>query len=352
MAVAAALVRVGIISSAVPLINGGGRFIADWLEAELVKRGHQAETVFIPTNDNPETILQQMVAFRAMRFSDAYDRVVTFRPPAYVIQHPVKIVWFIHHYRSFYDLWDTMYRGFPDTAPWRAMRDHIQAADNTTLREARRLFTNSQVVKQRLADYNQLEAEVLYPPVIQPERFRSGEYGDEIVCVCRLEHHKRQHLLIEALGHTRTPVRLRLCGTTRGSGYPDTLRDTAVRHGVADRVVIENVWITEEQKVDVLETALASTYVPFDEDSYGYPTIEAAHARRCTVSVDDSGGVSEFVTNGVNGLITPPDARALAEAFDQLYADRALARRLGNAAHERVRTLGIDWDTVIGKLLS
>jgi glycosyltransferase involved in cell wall biosynthesis len=344
--------KIGLVSAAVPLINGGGRFIADWLESELRGRGHQVETVLIPSTENPETVLQQMTAFRTINLSDAYERVITFRPPAHIVQHPNKVVWFIHHFRQFYDLWGTPYCGCPDTALGRALRAQIFCADNVALNAARRVFTNSRVVKDRLAHFNAIDSEVLYPPVLAPERFRSGEYGDEIVSICRLEHHKRQHMLVEALAHTRTPVRLRLCGAGSSPTYADELSETARRLGVADRVSIENRWITEDEKVDLLETALASAYVPFDEDSYGYPTIEAAHARRCTVSVTDSGGVPEFVTDGINGLIAAPEPQAVAEAFDRLHVDRALARRMGESANERVATLGIDWDTVIGKLLS
>ena len=343
--------KIGIVSSAAPLVNGGARFIVDWLEGQLRARGHQVEAVYIPSHDDPATLLPQMAAFRAMDLS-GYERVVTLRPPAHMVRHPRKVVWFIHHVRVLYDLWDGPYRPCPDTVPWRALRAQVMASDTRGLQEAHRVFSNSHVVADRLAHFNGVDAEVLYPPVLAPERFRAGPYGDEVVCVCRLEHHKRQHLLIEALGHTRTPVRLRLCGSSGGAAYLDLLQTTAARLGVADRVSIENRWITEAEKENVLETALASAYVPFDEDSYGYPTLEAAHARRCTVTVTDSGGVPEFVTDGVNGLITPPDPAALGAAFDRLYADRAGAQRMGEAAADRVAGLGINWDTVIAKLLA
>ena len=42
----------------------------------------------------------------------------------------------------------------------------------------------------------------------------------------------------------------------------------------------------------------------------------------------------------------------LAAAFDRLHGDRALARLLGANAAERVAELGIDWDTVVEKLLA
>ena len=52
------------------------------------------------------------------------------------------------------------------------------------------------------------------------------------------------------------------------------------------------------------------------------------------------------------GYLTPPDPAALGAAFDRLHADRALARRMGDAAHDRVAALGIDWDVVTAKLLA
>lgn len=345
-------VKIGLVSSTVPFVNGGYRFIFEWLEQKLRENGHDVETVVIPSCEEPDHILQQMTAFRLLRLQDYFERVITFRPPSHVVQHPRKVVWFIHHFRVFYDLWDGPYRPFPDTTPWRALRDAIRAADTHALNEAHRVFSNSRVVSERLQRFNGIAAEVLYPPVLGPERFRCGAYGDEIVSVCRIEPHKRQHLLVEAMRHVRTPVRLRLYGASLSRQYSSELLALVERQGLAARVAIENRWITEAEKANALEHALASAYVPFHEDSYGYPTIEAAHARRATVTVSDSGGVPEFVSDGENGLVVPPDPEALAAAFDRLHADRALARRLGGAASDRVAALGIDWNTVMAKLLA
>lgn len=344
--------RIGLVSSCVPLISGGYRFIVDWLALQLEARGHQVERIMIPTTDDPASILEQMTAFRLLELDRHFDRVITFRPPSHMVRHRRKVCWFIHHLRFFYDLWDSEYRAFPDTAQTRALRDTIHRADTAALAEAHGLFTNSRVVADRLRTFNGLEGEVLYPPMMRPELFRAGPHGDEIVCVCRMEAHKRQHLLIEAMRHVRTPVRLRLCGSASNDAYVVHLRSLVATHGLEERVTIENRWITEEEKADRLAVSLASAYIPFDEDSYGYSTLEAAHARRCTVTVSDSGGVPEFVRDGVHGLIVAPAAEALAAAFDQLHADRAAAQRMGESAERRVAELGIDWDTVIRKLLA
>jgi glycosyltransferase involved in cell wall biosynthesis len=345
-------VRIGLVSSAVPLVQGGARFIVDWLREELEARNHEVEAIYIPSEDDPDTLLQQMAAFRLIKLDSHFERVITFRPPAHVVCHPRKVIWFIHHVRVFYDLWDSPYRPVPDRVPGRALRAAIMRADTAALREAHKVFTNSAVVGDRLRRFNGVDSEVLYPPVRQPERFRSGPYGDEIVCVCRLEHHKRQHLLVEAMRHVRSGVRLRLCGSSREHAYAGSLRETVAQGGLQRRVTIEDRWITEEEKVSLLEGALAAAYVPLDEDSYGYPTIEAAHAHRCTVTVGDSGGVPEFVRDGETGLLVPPVPEALAAAFDRLHADRTLAARLGAGAADRVAALGINWDRVVASLLS
>jgi glycosyltransferase involved in cell wall biosynthesis len=70
------------------------------------------------------------------------------------------------------------------------------------------------------------------------------------------------------------------------------------------------------------------------------------------VTASDSGGVAEFVQDGETGLVAAPEPEAVAAAFDRLHADRALARRLGANAAGRVAELGIDWDTVVEKLLA
>jgi glycosyltransferase involved in cell wall biosynthesis len=344
--------KIGIVSTAVPLVKGGGRFIVDWLHEKLIEHGHQSEIIYIPYTDEIPHILPQMAAMRMMKLDDYFDRVITIRPPAHLIEHRCKVVWFIHHLRMFYDLWQTPYCSVPDDAQGRAMRAAIMAADNVALKEARSVFTNSRVVGERLRHFNSIDSQVLYPPILKPEIFRSGEYGDEIVSVCRMEHHKRQHLLVQAMGHTRTPVRLRLCGTSMSQSYVGELEATARQLNVADRITFEVRWITEEEKADRLENALASAYLPFDEDSYGYPTIEAAHAARCTITVSDSGGVPEFVTHGLTGLIAEPTPESVALAFDRLYEDRGLARSMGEAASARVYELGIDWNSVISRLLA
>lgn len=343
--------KIALCSSFVPFINGGYRNIVEWLEFVLREAGHEVERVYLPEVDTPEHLFTQMAAFRFVDLSAA-DRVICFRPQSHLISHPHKIVWFIHHLRVFYDLWDSKYRNFPDDEKHRGIRDALMAADTAALMEARFVFSNSQVVSDRLRRFNGIESEPLFPPVLHPERFQFRAMNDEIVCICRLEDHKRQHLLLEALRYCRTPVRVRLCGASTDEAYPHLLLQLAADHGLAERVVVENRWISEEEKADQLSNCLAAAYLPDDEDSYGYPTIEAAHSGKPILTATDSGGPLEFVIHEVNGLVSEPQPLALAAAMDRLYSDRDAARQMGASATARIDELRIDWTRVLERLLA
>jgi glycosyltransferase involved in cell wall biosynthesis len=146
--------------------------------------------------------------------------------------------------------------------------------------------------------------------------------------------------------HSTSGVRLVLVG--RGPDE-DALRRQAKEAGVASKVVFE-IGPDDERLHELYLGARAVYFGPFDED-YGYVTIEGFAARRPVVTLTDSGGPLEFVTDGETGLVVGPDARAIGGAFDRLAGDDALARRLGEAGYavmaERVPT----WPDVVARLL-
>ncbi len=344
--------KIALVSSFVPFIYGGGRNIVDWLKPQLESAGHDVEVIYLPFVDTPELLFPQLAAYRTIDLTDRADVVVCLRPPAHLVRHPRKVLWFIHHLRTYYDLWDTQYRSFPDTAVHRSRRDRLREIDTRALTEARHIYTNSAIVGERLRSFNGIDSTVMYPPVAQPERFFNAGYGDEIVYLARLEHHKRQHLAVEALAHTATPVRLRILGTASSAEYTRAVRQEARDLGVADRVNVDDRWITEEEKVSALSLALGVAYFPLDEDSYGYPSIEASLAHKPIVTTSDSGGVLELVTHGENGLVAAADPKSIAKAFDRLYRDRPAAAAMGATARTRLDDLGISWDSIVERIVS
>lgn len=344
--------KIALCSSYVPFINGGARNIVDWLQVSLSSAGHEVEIIYLPFIDHPDVILSQTVAYRSIDLSDSADCVISFRPPAHLIKHPNKILWFIHHVRLFYDLWDHPYRSFPADAKHCAIRDLLHSADTQGLVEAKSIFTNSQVVSNRLLRFNGIQSEVLYPPILDSHKFFCRGFSDEVLYLSRIEHHKRQHLLIEAMRYTRTAVKLRISGVASNADYAMQLRSMIASYGLGERVHFDNRWISEDEKLTLLSDCLAVAYLPVDEDSYGYPSLEAFHSLKPVLTTTDSGGVLELVENGVSGIVVEPDAKALADALDNLFSNRRMTISMGSNAVNRIHQLQISWSHVLEKLLA
>lgn len=344
--------RVIIASTTVPHIDGGGRLIVRWTAEAMRELGHDVEEFYLPFPTEARPTLSALVGLRAMPFLGAADRLVAIRWPAHVIRHENKATWFIHHFRQLFDLWDTPYRGVPANAEGVAYREALRRIDNIGLAESRDLFSNSLIVRDRVRQYNGLEAEPLFPPLGGDlSRFRTEEYGDFIFYPSRIAPIKRQFLAVEAMRHTTTPVRLVIAGKPESVPYERALRSYVQEHGLEDRVDLRLGWIDEDDKSELLSRCLALAYLPLDEDSYGYPSLEASHAAKPIVTLTDSGGALEFVRDGREGRVVAPEPRALAEAFDRLYSDRADAERMGAQSSARRAELNIAWPHVIRRLL-
>jgi glycosyltransferase involved in cell wall biosynthesis len=337
-------VKIIIASTFVPMIEGGGTFIVDWLDQTFKKNGFKSDVVKIPFHSYPPEMLEQMLAIRLLDLTDYADLLITIRTPSYMLKHPNKVAWFIHHHRGAYDLWGTPYQDIPDTPEGLRLRRSIMQADNVALRECRKIFTNSKVVSDRLKTFNSIDSEVLYP-------YYCGSYGDYIFYPSRITRHKRQYLAIESMRYTRSGVKLVIAGSPDAPAELEQVEAIVRRYGLESKVEIIGRWISQKEKVDLIANSLGCIYIPYDEDSYGYVSLEAYHSDKPVITCSDSGGTLEIVEDRVTGSIVPPDARALAAAMDRLYNDRQLAMRMGRAGRSRMDSLNISWNHVMERLV-
>jgi glycosyltransferase involved in cell wall biosynthesis len=330
--------------------------IVDSLERELEARGVAVDVVRIPHLPSWRLLPSQTLALRLFDLSESVggpiDRLITIRYPSYALRHPNKVAWFIHHHRGAYDLWGTPFQDIPITAEGQQAREALVRSDTLYLREARKIFTNSRTVAERLRTFNGIEPDgVLYPPLPHAELFHPGEFGGYFVYAARLTPTKRQRLAIEAMRFVRSRARLLLIGSAEFAAFRLQLEEMIRRHGLGKRVHLLG-WLSEEEKARLTTNACGALYVAYDEDSYGYSTLEAFHAHKPIITLTDSGGPLEVVQDSVNGIVVEPDARAIAAAIDQLWFDRERARRLGERAFASLESMGISWDNVIDQLLT
>jgi glycosyltransferase involved in cell wall biosynthesis len=337
--------RIAIVNNQAPFVRGGAELLAEWLHDKLEQHGHEAEIVRIPFQWNPpERIIDHMLAARLVRLANV-DRVVALKFPAYYVPHENKVLWLLHQFRQAYDLWGTPYQGIPGNPTGQRIRDAIIEGDRH-LGEARRIYTNSKIVGARLKFYNGLDSEVLFPPLFDASPYRCEDYGDYFFFPSRITAGKRQHVAAQAMAHVKSGARLVIAGQPETPEDLERLLAVVHEHQLENRVEVIARWIGEEEKLRLLAGARGVVYLPFGEDSYGYVTLEAFHARKPVITLADSGGTLELIEDRRNGRVVH-DVDELAQAIDELAEDRALAESLGQAALATIDELGISWDRVI-----
>ena len=341
-----------VCEAQVPFVHGGAEVHVRELVRELNARGYAAELVSVPFKWYPkEEILPHAAAWRLLDLSESngrpIDLVIASKFPTYFVRHPHKVAWLIHQYRAAYELCGTPYSDFGHNERDVGLRDRLIQLDTEMLGECRRVFTNAQNTANRVAKYNGLAADALYHPPRLAARLSQARpaYGDFVLSVGRIESVKRVDLLVSAMARVDKPIRL----VVAGDGTQRTnVERAAAAAGVGDRVTFLGA-VDDERLLDLYREALAVAYPPFDED-FGYVTLEAFLSRKPVITATDSGGPNEFVVDGVNGFVRPPDPEAFADAINALARDPGRAAALGDAGYERART--ITWDGVIEKLLS
>jgi glycosyltransferase involved in cell wall biosynthesis len=338
--------KLAIVNNQAPFVRGGAELLAEWLREKLELYGHRAEVVRIPFRwSPPERIIDHMLAARLLRLVNV-DRVVALKFPAYYVPHDNKVLWLLHQFRQAYDLWGTQYQDLPDTPTGHRIREAIVAADRRYLQEARQIFTNSKIVGDRLSLYSGLRSEVLFPPVFDADSYSCDGYGDYFFLPGRITAGKRQHVAAEAIAASRSNARLVIAGQPEAPEDLARLREVIERRGLEKRIDVIPRWISDHEKIRLFAGARGVLYLPYGEDSYGYVTLEAFHARKPVITMSDSGGTLELVEDRRNGRVVD-DVNGLARAIDELAEDRGLAESLGGRAQATLADLEITWDRVI-----
>ena len=342
--------RVALVDSQIAFFHGGAEMLAENLGAALRELGHDVAHLALPFNPvAPDEVRRALAAARSEdlgRYIARPDVVIALRFPAYLVRHSEKRVWLLHQLRQYYEHFDAAQAGGDATAHVR-LRDEMPALDREALGESRHVWTISRRVTERLRRSTGLESTVLYPPLPTEAPFYEGAQELYVFAPSRLEAHKRQDLLIEAMAQVRSGAKAVIAG--EGGRY-ETYRRRVEALGIGDRVLFTGR-IEREVQAAWYANALAVFFGPADED-YGFVTLEAMLSAKPVITCADSGGTLEFVEDGANGFVTPPEPAAIAARIDELAADRARARRMGRQGLERYRALGLSWRRTAEVLLA
>ncbi|WP_170289117.1 glycosyltransferase family 4 protein [Massilia sp. YMA4] len=173
----------------------------------------------------------------------------------------------------------------------------------------------------------------IYNPVLVPDwsRDAAAAPAKRLLVLGRLGKLKGSYDLMAALAQLGDPaVRLSM----GGDGELDQVRQRAVELGVGAQLNLLG-WVVGADKERALREADVYLLPSYNE---GLPmSVLEAMAYGLPVITTPVGGIPEAVTDGVEGfLIQPGDVAALSARIATLLADPELARRMGQAARQKI----------------
>jgi len=339
-----------VVTSAPPLVEGGHLTIARSLERALRDAGHRAGIVTTPSN----RFGRQAGAYLANWLTDVgmtgegdpVDQVISLRFPSYAVRHDRHVAWLNHTMREYYDLWEDFSTSL---SPQGRLKEHVRrqiihAADSYLLSRLSKVCAQSRTIQARLAQWNGVRADVVWPP--PPERgYRCDGYGDYLFVASRLAPLKRIDLVLRALAR---PAAAGVPCVIGGDGEERlNLIALARELGIESRVTFLG-WLSDADLVGHLAACRAVVFVPKQED-YGFVTGEAFASGKPVITCSDSGGPLDLVRAGENGWIVDPTPDAVATACAEAMGSVALAERYGSEGRRLVDTL--TWDAAVKQLV-
>ena len=344
--------RIAVLMTIGHFIQGGGEKMADDLVHNLQEYGHAArryDTMYSGTR--LRHFIRGQHCTSMMRFDDV-DLVIPLVLPNCNIRHPRVVPWLIGQSKVIYQFFDDEVIGIGQFgSEGRLIRDLSIAAESSTLHSLPSVYTISPRVKELLLECNHVYAEVLPLPIEKDGGFFCREYGDFLLYHSRIDTQKRQHLAIEAMRHTKTPVKLIIAGTdTSSGGYIERLQNYIADHHLMDRVKLLVGYFSDEQKREWLSTCLGGFYLGENEDYWAIVTTEVMLSKKPVIAPIDTGATKYVVKDGITGLQPEGTPKAIAEAMDRLYLNRAEAKCMGEAGYEWINKVTPSWETVVHTL--
>jgi glycosyltransferase involved in cell wall biosynthesis len=173
-----------------------------------------------------------------------------------------------------------------------------------------------------------------------------GPDGPVLLFAGRLEAEKGLGYLLRSLATVSRPFRLLVAGEGKKEEAYKLLAD---KLGIADKVDFLG-WMSSEQLTQIYEKITCLIFPSIWPEPFGMVGIEAFYNSRPVIAFD-VGGVSDWLKDGLNGYLVPPqDEKQLADRIERLLADPDLAAQMGRQGYRQVKETFRD-ETHLEKLM-
>ena len=159
-----------------------------------------------------------------------------------------------------------------------------------------------------------------------------GVDDPRLLFVGRLEEEKGLAFLLRALARLSRPYRLLVAGEGSGQKGYEAL---AQKLGIAGQVDFLG-WLSPEEIKRVYEKVVCLVFPSIWPEPFGMVGIEAFYNSRPVIAFD-VGGVSDWLQDGWNGYLIPPqDVEQLAGCIERLLEKPGLASQMGSNGYRFV----------------
>ncbi|WP_144290355.1 glycosyltransferase family 4 protein [Chitinilyticum litopenaei] len=376
--------------SSVPFVWGGAENIwrGIWIQLNQTP-GVIAEMIKLPSPEQDFwSIISSYKHFSELNL-DHFDRVITTKYPAWMVEHRDHVVYMQHTLRGLYDtypahlskqdpelrerygaLFALLDEPAPDrislkscfdeldrlkqagvllpehcSLPGQLLRRVVHFFDRVALRPSgisRYMAIAHEVAGREYYFPQNVQIDVAYhPSALAVSPSENDAAGMHIFTASRLDAPKRLDLLIKAYRKAGLKIPLRIAGTGPQAAELESL--------IAGDPSIELLGhVSEVQLAQEYAKALFVPFIPEKED-FGLIGFEAMRAAKPVLTCTDSGGIVELVEDGKNGRIVEPTLQAIAGALADL-SNVSVSEEMGRNASLTVA--GITWQGLAENLLA
>lgn len=358
------------------------RYTVDLTDTDAVARSRHLENMIADTQREFLTYLHGRDRCDGISTS-AYDLVISTSPPSYGHRHPAHLSLFFHHHRIFYDLEQPYVdAGFAlDPATHAHAAWLVRSLDRERLEAVTTFLCPSRTVADRLEHFNARRDTLPFHAGVGVASgvVERGDVGTGALCVTRHEFPKRVELVVAAAHLIDDAIPVTCPGTGGRLAFAEQLDARLATDDLdASSVDALELWCNtgalavttpttrspgpsvpggrveflghvEDRRIDALYAAARCVVAPAYDEDYGLTAIEAMRHGCPVIVCRDGGGLTEFVDDGVTGLVVEPTPTAIAAAIEKLHADEDLARALGRNGFEFAA--GLTWSKAADQLL-
>lgn len=183
---------------------------------------------------------------------------------------------------------------------------------------------------------------VLPNPVVLPQEWGNDANSQQVrlLFLGRLGDHKGSDRVLHAVAQLPLELRTKVQVYMAGDGAVEAMRGLACQLGIGEQVEIRS-WIEGEEK----ERWLRESHVfvlPSRAEGLPMALLEAMAYGKAVI-VSPVGGIPEWVDDGQEGILVPPDdIAAITEAIRRLVESPEVCRQMGQRARQRVEPLSVE----------